>query len=122
MAKKRVELDADEAAQYFDNSIPATPTAPETAAVGLDDPESSFSVDLRASEWQRLDAIAVEMGITRHEAAARAVRAFLKQHEAGEHQTVKKPRSRGRKMFRDEVQLIFLSAYFKIFDRPKSDL
>ena len=116
MAKKRVELDADEAAQYFENSNPATPTAPKTAAATLDDPESSFSVDLRASEWQRLDAIAAEMGITRHKAAAWAVRAFLKQHEAGGNQTVKKPRSRGCKRLGDEVQLILLSKYFKIFD------
>lgn len=116
MAKKRVELDADEAAQYFDNSNPVTPTAPKTTAVELDDPESSFGVDLRASEWQRLDAIAAEMGVTRHKAAAWAVRAFLKQYEAGRNQKIKKPRSQGCKKLRDEVQLILLSTYFKIFD------
>ena len=116
MAKKRVELDTDEAAQYFENSDLATPTVPQKAAVELDDPESSFNVDLRASEWQRLDDIAAEMGITRHQAAALAVRAFLKQYEARENQMVKKPRSRGCNRRRDEVQLILLSAYFKIFD------
>ena len=116
MAKKRVELDADEAAQYFENSNPVTPTAPERAAVALDDPESSFSVDLRASEWQRLDIIAAEMGVTRHKAAALAVRAFLKQHEAEGNQTVNKARSRGCKKLGNEVQLILLSTYFKIFD------
>jgi hypothetical protein len=116
MAKKRVELDADEAAQYFNNENPATPIAPERAAVALDDPESSFGIDLRASEWQRLDAIAAEMGVTRHTAAAWAVRAFLKEHEAGGNQTVKKARSRGCKMLGDEVQLLLLNTYFKIFD------
>jgi hypothetical protein len=116
MAKKRVELDADEAAQYFENSNPATPTAPETAAATLDDPESSFGVDLRASEWQRLDAIAAEMGVTRQKAAAWAVRAFLKQHEAWGNQTVKKARSQGCKKLSEEVQLVLLSTYFKIFD------
>ena len=116
MAKKRAELDADEAAQYFENSNPETPTVPENATVGLENPESSFSVDLRASELQRLDAIAAEMGVTRHKAAAWAVRAFLKQHEAGGNQTVKKPRSRGCKKLSEEVQLVLLSTYFKIFD------
>lgn len=116
MAKKRVELDADEAAQYFENSNPATPTAPARAAVALDDPESSFGIDLRASEWQRLDAIAAKMGVTRQKAAAWAVRAFLKQHEVGGNQTVKKARSRGCKMLRNEAQFILLSTYFKIFD------
>jgi hypothetical protein len=116
MAKKRVELDTDEAAQYFENSDPATPTAPQKAAVALDDPESSFEVDLLASEWQRLDDIAAEMGITRHEAAALAVRAFLKQYEAPRNQIVKKPRSRVCRMRRDKIQLILLSTYFKIFD------
>lgn len=116
MAKKRAELDADEAAQYFENSNLETPTAPENAAVGLDDPESSFGIDLRASELQRLDAIAAEMGVTRREAAAWAVRAFLKQHDAGGNQALKKARSRGCKMLGNEVQLILLSTYFKIFD------
>ena len=116
MAKKRVELDADEAAQYFENINPATPTAPERAAVALDDPESSFGVGQRASEWQRLDAIAAEMGVTRQKAAALAVRAFLKQHDAGGNQAVNKARSRGCKKRRDEVRLILLSTYFKIFD------
>ena len=116
MAKKRVELDADEAAQYFENNNPASPTAPQKAAPEFDDPVGSFGVDLRTSEWQRLDAIAAEMGVTRHKAAAWAVRAFLKQHEAGGNQTVKKPRSRGCKRLGDEVQLILLSTYFKIFD------
>ena len=116
MAKKRLELDADEAAQYFENSNPATPTAPKTAAATLDDPESSFGVDLRASEWRTLDAIAAEMGITRHKAAAWAVRAFLKQHESGGNQSVKNPRSRGCKKLSEEVQLVLLSTYFKIFD------
>jgi hypothetical protein len=120
MAKKRVELDADEAAQYFENTNQATPTIPQAVAEKIDDPVSSFALDLRASEWQRVDTIAAEMGVTRHEAAARAVRAFLKQHEAGEITKVKKARFRGHKMLRGEVQLIFLSAYFKIFDRPKS--
>ena len=118
MAKKRVELDADEAAQYFENSNPATPTAPKTAAATLDDPESSFGVDLRASEWQRLDAIAAEMGVTRHKVAAGALRSFLKQYEAGEIQAVQKPRYRVGKKLRNEIQLVFLRAYFKIFDKP----
>ncbi len=118
MAKKRVELDADEAAQYFENNNQVTPTAPQAAAPEFDDPVVSFGVDLRASEWQRLDAIAAEMGVTRHKVAAGALRSFLKQYKAGEIQTVKKPRYRGRKRLSDEVQLIFLSAYFKIFDKP----
>ena len=115
MAKKRAELDADEAAQYFEHSNPATPATP-TAAVALDDPQSSFSIDLRASEWQRLEAIAAEMGVTRQEAAAWAVRALLKEHEERGDQTFKKARSRGCRKRRDEVRLILLSTYFKIFD------
>ena len=116
MAKKRAELDADEAAQYFEHSNPATQPAPEMAPVALDDPEISFGVDLRASEWQRLDAIAAEMGVTRHQAAAWAVRTFLKQHNTEGNQTVKKARPRGCKRLGDEVRLVLLSTYFKIFD------
>ena len=122
MAKKRVELDADEAAQYFENNDQVAPTAPQMAAPDFDDPVGSFGVDLRASEWQHLDAIAAEMGVTRHKAAAGALRSFLKQYEAREIQTVKKPRYRGCKMLSDEVQLIFLNTYFRIFDKPKSKL
>ena len=122
MARKRVELDADEAAQYFENNDQATPTAPQKAAPEFDNPVGSFGVDLRASEWQRLDAIAAEMGETRHKVAAEALRSFLKQYKSGEIQTVNKPRYRGCKILSDEVQLIFLNTYFRIFDKPKSKL
>ena len=43
MAKKRVELDADEAAQYFENNDPATPTTPQTAAPEFGNPVGSFA-------------------------------------------------------------------------------
>jgi hypothetical protein len=119
MAKKRTELGADEGAEFFEPYNQEAPTSPQPAALEFDDPLGSFGEGLRASEWQRLDAITAEMGVTRHKVEAWALRSFLKQYEAGEIQTVKKPRYRGCKMLSDEVQLFFLSAYFKIFDKPK---
>lgn len=121
MAKKRTKLSADQGADFFDTNNQKVPTPPQAAVPELNDPVGSFGVDLRASEWQRFDAIAAEMGLTRHKVATGALRSFLKQYEAGEIQTVKKPCYRGFKMLSDEVQLIFLSAYFKIFDKPKLD-
>jgi hypothetical protein len=118
MARKRTELGADEGAEFFETSNQEAPPIPQATALKFDDPVGSYGVDLRASEWQRLDDIAVEMGVTRHKVAASALRSFLKQYEVGEIQTVKKPRYRGCKMLSDEVQLIFLSTYFKIFDKP----
>ena len=122
MARKRTELGADEGAEFFDTYNQEAPTSPQATALEFDDPVGSYSVDLRASEWQRFDAIAAEMGVTRHKVEAWALRSFLNQYEAGEIQTVKKPRYRGCKMLSDEVQLIFLSAYFNIFDKPKPKL
>lgn len=119
MARKRTELSADEGAEFFETNNQEVPPTPQATAVEFDDPVGSYGVDLRASEWERLEAIAVEKGVTRHKAAAWALRSFLKQYAAGEIQTVKKPRYQGCKMLSNEVQLIFLSAYFKIFDKPK---
>ena len=119
MAKKRTELDADEGAGFFDTNYQEARTPPQVNDLEFDDSVDSYSVGLRASEWQRLDAIAAEMGITRNKVAAWALRSFLKQYEAGDIQTVKKLRHRGYKMLSSEVKLIFLKAYFKVFDKPK---
>ena len=119
MARKRAELSADEGAEFFETNDQEVLPTPQATTVESDDPVVSYSVDLRASEWQRLEAIALEKGATRQEAATWALRSFLNQYEAGEVQMVKKPRYRGCKMLSDEVQLIFLSAYFKVFDKPK---
>ena len=119
MAKKRTELDADEGAGFFDTNYQEVRTPSQAADLEFDDSVDNYSVGLRVSEWQRLDAIAVEMGITRNKAAAWALRSFLKQYEAGDIQTISKPGHRGCKKLSSEVQLIFLSAYFKIFDKPK---
>jgi hypothetical protein len=122
MARKRTELGADEGAEFFDTYNQEAPTIPQSAAPEIDDPVGSYGVDLRASEWHRLDAIAVEIGVTRHKVATWALRSFLEQYEAGEIQTVKKPRYRVCKMLSNEVQFILLSTYFKIFDKPKQKL
>ena len=119
MAKKRTELDADEGAGFFDTNYQEAHTPPQAANLEFDDSEDSYSVGLLASEWQRFDAIAAEMGITRNKAAAWVLRSFLKQYETEKIKPVKKPRYRGCKKLSSEVQFIFLSAYFKIFDKPK---
>ena len=51
------------------------------------DPIKVSGVGIRESEWQQLEAIAGEMGISKHALAAYAVRDFLKRWEAGEIQT-----------------------------------
>ena len=119
MAKKRAQLDAEEGAVFFDADYQATGTVPQADDLALDDSEDSYNVDLRPAEWQRLDAIAAEMGITRSEAATLALRAFLDQVEARKIQTDKKPKQRGHNMLHSEIKLIFLKAYFKVFDKPR---
>ena len=118
MAKKRAQLDAEEGAVFFDADYQATGTAPQADDLAFDDSVDRYSVDLRPAEWQRLDAIAAEMGISRDEAAALALRAFLDQVEAREIQTDEKPTQRGHNMLHSEIKLIFLKAYFKVFDQP----
>jgi len=118
MARKRTELSADEGAEFFETNDQEVHQTPQASAVESDNSVVSYNVELRASEWERLDAIALEKGATRHEVATWALRSFLNQYETGGVQTVKKPRYRGCKMLSDEVQLIFLSAYFKVFDKP----
>ena len=53
-------------------------------------PIKVHGVGIRESEWQQLEAIAGEMGITKHALAAYAVKDFLKRWEAGEIQTKKR--------------------------------
>jgi hypothetical protein len=118
MAKKRAQLDADEGAEFFDTDYQEARTDPQADDLDFDDSVDGYNVGLRPAEWQRLDAVAAEMGITRDEAAAWALRAFLKQVEAGEILTDKKPKQRGHKMLSSEIKLIFLKAYFKVFDKP----
>jgi hypothetical protein len=119
MAKKRTELDADEGAGYFDTNYQEARTPPQAADLEFDDSADSYRVGLRDSEWQRVDAIAAEMGITRNKVAAWALRSFLKQYEAGDIQTVKKPPHRCYKMLNSEIKLIFLKTYFKVFAQPE---
>ena len=119
MARKRAELSADEGAEFFEAKEQEVPIIPQASALESDDRVVSYDVELRASEWQRLEAIALEKGISRQEVATWALRSFLKEYQAGEVQTVKKARLRRCKMLGDEVQLLFLGTYFKVFDQQK---
>ena len=65
-----------------DMSDPLAKTEPEAK-----DEVKSHGVGLRESEWQQIEAIADEMGITKHAVAAYALRYFLKSYTAGEIQT-----------------------------------
>ena len=55
------------------------------------DEVKSSGVGLRESEWAKVDAIAAELGQTRHKVAAYALRDFLRRWDAGEIQTETKP-------------------------------
>ena len=55
------------------------------------DPVKSYGVGLRESEWRKIEAIAAEMGETKHKVAAYALKDFLHRWEAGEIETQVKP-------------------------------
>lgn len=57
-----------------------------------DDPVKAVGVGLRASEWARLQAIADELQVSRHELAMFIMRDWLKRYEAGE-----RPKTRTKK-------------------------
>jgi len=52
-----------------------------------EDKVKAVGVGLKDSEWQRLAAIAKELGMKRHELACWALRDFMRRFEAGEIQT-----------------------------------
>ena len=79
---KRAELDPKKAADIYSK------TESETDPQGQPKDEvKSHGVGLRESEWQQIEAIADEMGITKHAVAAYALRYFLKSYDAGEIKT-----------------------------------
>lgn len=55
------------------------------------DEVKSYGVGLRESEWQQIEFIAADMGVTKHKVAAYALRDFLKRWDAGEIETQAKP-------------------------------
>lgn len=55
------------------------------------DEVKSYGVGLRESEWKQYEAIAAELGQTKHKVAAYALRDFLRRWDAGEIQTETKP-------------------------------
>ena len=82
---KRSGLDPKESAGLFSKTESEQPQAQTTDEV------KSSGVGLRESEWQQIEAIAEEMGITKHAVAAYALRYFLKSYDAGEIKTETKP-------------------------------
>ncbi len=83
---KRQSIDKDKVGNLYKT------TAPEQLqeAAPKDEVRSS-GVGLYKSEWARVDAIAAELGQTRHAVAAYALKDFLRRWEAGEIQTETKP-------------------------------
>ena len=82
---KRAELDPKKAADLYGKTESDQPQAKTTDEV------KSSGVGLRESEWAKVDAIAAELGQTRHKVAAYALRDFLRRWDAGEIQTETKP-------------------------------
>jgi hypothetical protein len=56
----------------------------------ISDPVKPRGIGLRASEWQRIDAIADELGTNVHALMLWALRDFVKRYEAGEIETMTK--------------------------------
>lgn len=84
MARKG--LDPKESAGLFKK----TESEQQPQAKPTDEVKSS-GVGLRESEWAKIDAIAAELGQTRHSVAAYALRDFLRRWDAGEIRTETKP-------------------------------
>jgi hypothetical protein len=85
MARK--ELDPKESAGLFKKTEPEQPQDADQPK----DEVKSYGVGLRESEWKQYEAIAAELGQTKHKVAAYALRDFLRRWEAGEIQTETKP-------------------------------
>jgi hypothetical protein len=83
---KRTGVDPKKSAGLFDKTESEQPQE-ETQA----NPVKAYGVGLRVSEWQQIETIAGEMGMTKHALAAYALKDFLKRWEAGEIQTETKP-------------------------------
>jgi len=82
---KRQALDPQKGAGFYD-----MPKQPELEPE-REDPVKSRGVGLKTSEWARFDAIAAELGETRHAVAMFALKDFLRRWDAGEIQTKSKP-------------------------------
>jgi hypothetical protein len=83
MARKG--LDPKKEAGLFEKTESEQPQESPTDEV------KSCGVGLRESEWAKIDAIAAELGQTRHSVAAYALKDFLKRWDAGEIRTETKP-------------------------------
>ena len=60
-----------------------TPQEPEQQA----DPIKPIGIGLKVSEWDHLEQIAGELGMTRHALAMWAIRDFMRRYDAGEIET-----------------------------------
>lgn len=67
------------------------PTQPEVR----EDPVKSQGVGLKISEWTHFEAIAAELGLTRHKLALWVMRDFMARYDRGEIETVTKKRLPG---------------------------
>ena len=83
---KRKGLDPQESAGLFSKT-----EGEQQPQAQPKDEVKSHGVGLRESEWLQIEAIADEMGITKHAVAAYALRYFLKSYNAGEIKTETKP-------------------------------
>ncbi len=83
---KRTPLDPKKAADMFSKTEIEQPQDEI-----LKNPVKAYGVGLRVSEWQQIETIAGEMGMTKHALAAYALKDFLKRWDAGEIQTETKP-------------------------------
>lgn len=86
---KRAELDPKKSAGLFDKTESEQPQ--EKTPEKPKDEVKSHGVGLRESEWQRIEAIGAELGLTKHKVAAYALRDFLRRWAAGEIETQAKP-------------------------------
>ena len=70
-------------------NIFARTEAPSTApaAVSVDDKVKPIGIGLKRSEWERLQQIANEVGMKRHELTLKILRDFIRRYDAGEVET-----------------------------------
>jgi len=79
---KRPTLDPEKAAGLFEKTgEPEQPTQPQEQAK---DKVYPLGIGLKKSEWTRLQVIADELGVKRHNLAMWVLRDFMRRYDAGE--------------------------------------
>ena len=86
MADKKAQLRAG-----FDNIFAKTAPGPDADQAAASGPTLARGVGLKQSEWQDLESIAAELGLTLHAVSAYGLRYFLKQYKSGAIQPESKP-------------------------------